>query len=522
MGRKPVAVSWIATHAVAAGLGVAVWWAVKPEAEGKTDGKGEETVDFRSGTRRTERTRSGLSGDELLTRMTGKDGREKIAEEEERPRGTKGRTERLLGSVERISKLADSVEPADDVAGAAREAMEKLREEMKNPGKDWDDVYGMAQARLMHWLREDPRAALAFDFRSYDGGGRLNDVFTAAVKEAGVMGAADWLGVSPAGDTELRKSLASLAGIGGDAEMVRVLKGKVSAGRWGDMRSHMAGYWPMEKADAFLEVVKEEKASLALTIFARENGEQGLEWLREKMASEEMDPDLKAGLLKRQEYRDLYYWNPGLPYEERFAALVEASPNQSQEGIKFTIGMRDVLGVLNKGRDWRYAFRNGAVGFDEVYAAVAAELPSLASSAPEAIRNHLVKELAEDNGAAVMEKLSELPEEERWQAAIKPARSMFYSVNPQDLYDYLQHIPADAGGESVWEQRLQAWTNQTGWNRSRFDTAYVKWVRDLPEGLDREMAAFALVKNGKDVELAEELRAEVRDPKLVQRLEGGR
>src|SRR5690606_433821 len=118
---------------------------------------------------------------------------------------------------------------------------------------------------------------------------------------------------------------------------------------------------------------------------------------------------------------------------------------------------------------------------------VAAKLPSLSASAPDAIRNHLIKELAEDNGPAVIAELAELPADQKWEAAIKPARSMFYNVNPQHLYDYLQMIPADAG-DSVWEQRLQAWTNQTRPNRTRFDTAYVSWVRKLPEGLDREMA----------------------------------
>ena len=51
-------------------------------------------------------------------------------------------------------------------------------------------------------------------------------------------------------------------------------------------------------------------------------------------------------------------------------------------------------------------------------------------------------------------------------------------------------------------------------------TVQIEWLGFITIPL-MALAAFALVKNGKDAELAESLRAEIRDPKLVQRLEGG-
>ncbi|HVJ46270.1 MAG TPA: hypothetical protein VM511_07790, partial [Luteolibacter sp.] len=66
-----------------------------------------------------------------------------------------------------------------------------------------------------------------------------------------------------------------------------------------------------------------------------------------------------------------------------------------------------------------------------------------------------------------------------------------------------------------------AWWNLTPGNQWRLESGYVDWVKNLPAGLDREMASFALLKNlqGRDPALAETLKAEIKDPKLVAGLE---
>jgi hypothetical protein len=119
--------------------------------------------------------------------------------------------------------------------------------------------------------------------------------------------------------------------------------------------------------------------------------------------------------------------------------------------------------------------------------------------------------------------VDDFPTDQKWQTAIKPVQYMYHRVNPQEFYNYLQHIPPDAG-EDVWETRLQSWSSHTGGNYQRLDSEYVDWVKNLPEGIDREMASFTLLKNlgNKDPETSETLRAAIKDPKLQQRLEAKR
>ena len=198
----------------------------------------------------------------------------------------------------------------------------------------------------------------------------------------------------------------------------------------------------------------------------------------------------------------------------------EKSPAEHTLGL----GVQDVANVLDTGRDWRYAYKNGTATMEEIYASVAAQLPQLAATSPEAIRGQLFRELAEDNGAAALKLLDGLPDQQKWETAITAPRDMFNQVDPQDFYDFLQHIPADPAvtGANVWDQRLEAWNTKTATSLRMLGENYVEWVENLPPGPDREMAAFAILKSATHDDDHKQwigrVRAQVKDPKLLEKL----
>ena len=172
----------------------------------------------------------------------------------------------------------------------------------------------------------------------------------------------------------------------------------------------------------------------------------------------------------------------------------------------------------NAAKDWRFAFRNGKASFEEVYQAVAADLPGLANESPDAIRLQIFKELAEENGPAAMQALSLTAEPDKWTLALKPTQWMFYNVDPQKFYDYLQDIPHQ---DPVHHQaRFESWVWHSQSNLNLYSRDYVDWVKGMPEGIDREMAAIGILRavGPGNVALNEEVDALVRDPALRARI----
>lgn len=520
MAKRHPGVSSIATHLVAAGLGLAVWWSVKPGDVAETGGaESESGAGFKSSSRKSDRSGRGLSGEELLTRISGHSAEDMGKKDPHEPDAAG-----IRRRMDEIAKWADELKPADDLAGAASAAMEKLlATEPYGPG--WEKISKEAAARMLHWLREDPKAAMATNFKRQDKTGAFEGVLSVAVKETGVLAAAEWFGVNPMADTDLRTAISFIAASDGDLGVMSVLKDRVPPARWGDMRTAMAQAWPLEKADTLLEFAKQENAPAFVLLFTRTQGKAGFDWLRQQMAAGTIDPELREQMVRKPEFRDLYLTSPHVPIEERMAALqpeVGANdPNQIENldsMVKQRIAFQDVRGALMD-RDWRYAFRHGAATLDEVVADVSTRRPDLAKDSPELLRSRVIDELAEENGSAVLAALSHLAPEERWERAMGPAERMFWSSNPQELFDYVRQIPEDAG-ETMWERRMQIWTNHTAGSSRRFGKGYIDWVKSLPPGLDRDMAAYTVARQLNDADAAAALRAEIRDPRLVAKLEG--
>ncbi len=521
MAKKPFHLfALAATHLAAIGIGWAIWSAThtRDDVAGKSREAAFSASELRHRERRAERSEHGLSGDEILKKI------------ETARIGNSPPTSRrfsfgdyLFEQSARISKAADELEPAADVAAAAIDALEIISKRKPGEPLTQEMIAEMQQApaRLLHWMRKDPAAAIAY---AINANGRENSsnheaVLFAAIAEKGIVAGSEWTGLGPQSDSQIRRAITILGGRDGDAGSLVTVQSKFTPQQWQDMRTEIAKNWPAEKSDQLLDYALAQNAPGALLAHVSKQGKKGYEWLTAKMASGEIDPTFAAAFTKTNQYRELFINNPDIPFDDRVAGLSLVSPAKTQEQIKLEIGTKDVTDALNKGRDWRYAFRNGAASLDEIYNAIAADLPELANGSPAAIKNQLFKELAEDNGTAAMGLLDGMPETEKWETALKPARWMFFGVNPQEFYNFLQQIPANPSPEA-WQARLESWSAHSAPNHQQLGSEYVDWVKNLPDGPDREMASYILIRDlGKaNPELAESLKPTTKDERLLQRL----
>lgn len=528
MEKRPLPVwAWVSTHVLAGVLGWLSW-----NAAGRSDGEDSAAMlppERTRHERRPSRGQHGMSGDELLTRITGRRNGEKIATEKESYAGA------LHRRIDELIEGADRLSPAGDVAAAAMEAIDKLSRPDRGQPLSEAEKAALAEAplRVLHWLREDPRAALSSSFKRLDQTGLLEGVLSAAVKEKGISAATGWLGVSPTADTDLRKSFSFLVGSTADLSAVTVLKEKIPAARWGELRMEMAHTWPLEKANDLLQLATAEQAPAFVLQYVRLQGEKGAAWLVERIESGKIDPAFHASLKGRSndEYSDLYANARTLPLKQRAEAIgrhqVGSVPDFGMEAltqvVSDSLAGRDLNHFLNNGRDWRYAFRMGAADVEDLLAASATALPEAAAASAEAMRTRLFTELAEENGTAAISLIGHLPPEQKWDTAYRAAQRNFYSANPQEFYDYLQNIPAETTPEH-WERRLDSWTRHTPDNRGRLGEEYTDWVRNLPEGIDREMASFGLLRDLGDGNpiLSAGLRAGIQDPRLLEKLDASK
>jgi hypothetical protein len=251
------------------------------------------------------------------------------------------------------------------------------------------------------------------------------------------------------------------------------------------------------------------------------NGQEGAEWLMKHMASDEMDPAFREALTNSSEYRQLLQNSPHIPIETRAEVLAKGrNDGKDAEQLMLELGGNDVARALDRtSKDWRFAFRNGKATFEEVYEAIASDLPGLAKASPDAIRLQVFKELAEENGPAAMQALAHTPEPDKWRVALKPTQHMFYNVDPQKFYDYLQAIPYD--DPTLHQARFQSWVSHSQSNLDLYSRDYVDWVKNMPEGIDREMASIGILRSiGKDNKaLNAEVEAWVKDPALRERIQ---
>lgn len=507
------------------GLGMAVWTATHKDGDKSKEAAANETTGqkSRASTRTRDREDSSRSGTEILKAISP----HSFADWTSRTsRGTRfSMADHAKQSAVQVQAAADALAPADDVAAAAMSLLEEQWN--RDPSKPYTEeemkLYQELQPRLLHWLRADPETALREIFKqenSRHGYTSIGALF-AIMQEKGFEAASGWLKNGSLPMTGMCPQVfAGYVASLGDVANLNTLKATLDPSQWQRMSGSLLSEWPFEKADELISFATANKSPDGLIQMARRNGKEGADWLMKHLNGDTLDPSFKEAMLKSPAYRQFLQFNSDVPLETRLEVLAKnRNDGKDAEQIALELGGTDVTRAMNQSmKDLRFAFKNGKVSFEEVYEAIAADLPELAKASPDAIRLQVFKELAEEDGAAAMQALANTPEPDRTTLAYKPTQWMFYNVDPQKFYDYLQVLPHQ---DPIHHQaRLESWVWHTRSNMDLYSRDYVDWVKNMPEGIDREMAAIGILRAaGGNTALKEEVDQWVTSSDLRARIQ---
>ncbi len=496
----------MATHLGAVLLGGLAFWGISP-AEDRSGANETDHQRWRS-TDRAERS-GATTGTLLLQEMT-RDLPPPLA-------GASPEGARPTGPDQQNAD-ADALPPASDVRAAAISCLSSFKEEYSP--KEFSET----QSRLLHWMRADPEGMIGYVCslekpQPYGNSSYLmSQILNAAVQRAGAGAALGWMRNNPAFSETFAEQMAPHFGAAGDVRQLEAFSEHLGPA-WDNIRDEALKAWPIEKGDELIGFL-EESPDLIIQ-YASMKSDGGAKWLLEVLKSGKLDEVTRQALETDVQFRNLLVFSSAMPAELRIREIMRLDPAQSEAEIRRRVIANDVMNALNSGPDLRYAFRHGRITGEQVYQDIASRLPGLAGASSAALRRQIYQELAEEDPQAAMTILKDLPPDARQDAITRAPLDMFGDMDPQRLYDFLQTIPTD-GNDAAWNTRLQTWEERTYRNQERLGNDYITWVKQLPPGTDREMALVGLITNEYDQlppAEAQDLAKEIRDPKLLARLE---
>ncbi len=405
-----------------------------------------------------------------------------------------------------IQDRIDNIEiPADFQA-----ALETILASAKTPWSKEDRATMIALS--YHWIARDPQAFFRWassgnDPQRLQFSGWVFNVDTEIYRRSGAAGLLTLLGKADRLTGQVRADLARLLGFSGD------VNGLVSAADGMPLEqlqyflTGAARNWPDSKQAELVQIAMERDQPAMLIAYHSNRPNSGSSLLK-LLEDPSLSESFRTKLTENPQLRDLLRNDPAVPLETRMRF----------GGNPFQMAHNDVSLLLDKERDWAFAFRKGEATAEGILAMVTAGTPGLAEREPAALRMHLFRELAEESPAKAMELLNDLPEDERGEEVLFVSRTHFDGVEPDKFLELLQQVPANTPQQ--WESRLDTWNRRSFTNNERLQDGYVEWVQALPPGLDRDMAHYSLARavNESNPSLAASLRGEVVDPKLQQRI----
>lgn len=358
---------------------------------------------------------------------------------------------------------------------------------------------------LLAWFRENPKAA--FDFMQQGGAGKIYDaILVQALGEMSLeehLALAKEIGESPA-LFRVGEILGSRLSEMTTTEAVAFFKGSgISESR--ALLQTMVRGWPEENAAGFLELaLATENLMLVqsyLQSYSSGNSRKASGLLvlldsRDNLPDSFTDFLTKFAELRGHLYR---YADPSVPLDERIAQmknltwLKDATPEALREGALKQISTVDINELMKTGPDYRYAFRHGAMTADEILAAVRQTFPELAAASDYETRVRVFNELASEDAQAAFSLIAHLPEEQRNLAVIHQSRWTFRDTSPDAFYDMINLAPGPDSAEAA-PQRADAWTNYGSSAYREYGDDYLDWVRELPAGVNRDVARSTLAK----------------------------
>ena len=408
---------------------------------------------------------------------------------------------------ESIRARIDSIEVPEDFAVAFNELLAVMQDQTRRNEENHIDSIALAY----HWLSQDPQAY--FDWLAADPKRRIigNTVMMSSVSEIYRRSGADALlpmiEMSGSYRSFLSAGIASSMASAADSSGVLKARELITGQAWTQFVRNLGTGWPDDQLDSLIKLaVACDDPMIALGHNMNSPGHGS--YIAGLLADESLPEDFRQQISQNEMARQSLARDVNLPLEMR----LENGADRNQ------IVRNDVLHLLTAERDWAHAFRTGEATAQEVLDTISAGTPDLAKAEPDAIREQVFRNLAEENPTRAMELLENLPEAERDQLALFTSRSHFDSVEPHKFLELLEQVPADTPEQ--WEGRLDAWNRRGFTNHERLQDGYVEWIQQLPPGIDREMGLYSLARavDAGNPELAIELRGQVTDPELQKRI----
>lgn len=403
-------------------------------------------------------------------------------------------------------EAVDALVIPEDFAAALAEAMGKFK-----PGSGYGPEYAQAFALMFHWAGKDPKAL--FEWAAGDPqrqamlGNGIMHLTPELYRRGGIDPVLPMIGKAGGLDYQIAADLSRSIAVNGDGAGALKAKGALTPNLWRFLGQNIGRNWPPSKEAELVALAVANDCPILLTGYKEGQPGQGA-FLAQFLEDENLPQGFRDFLKGSGATQNAITTDRTLPLEVRM----------KHGGGLIQIVNGDMDYLLTAERDWAFALRHGEATVQEIWDVVAAGSPDLVREHPDMVRERLFRELAEEDPKAAMTLLEDLPEEQRHDMALLGARTHFTDVEPALFLQMMEQVPSDT--PELWEGRLDAWNRRSFTNHERLQDGYVEWVRNLPDGLDREMGLYSLaraVQQG-NPELAKQLRAEVSDPQLKTRI----
>ena len=430
------------------------------------------------------------------------------------------------GKKSRYADLKATLPVAKDLKGAVVSAVAGLGGAEWRNGLTRDERAARVaevEVRVLHWMKQNPVEAVGFvmnDPACEEAGipEALNQhVFLEIATEKGVLNSVGWLARDPLTFSTLCAVALNEMRAGGGFAMYEKLAEAIwrssSRDEFLEFRAEplvsenpaddgerflrlVGAATRFEEKDRLLEMVKRMRGTAdktdLLAGFAGSSG-QAAEWLREVLKRDELKGELPRG--SRDELNHEILNVAGLEMDKRLKILKEhpESEGRSPQELRDELIGRDVVRLLENGRDWRFEFRNGKSSLDDVLAAVRRGLPELPGAGEEAMRVALYRELAEEDPKKALPLLDPLPPERQREVSLDSTWLAFVNVSPDDFLRFLAEVP-EAKSPEEQARKLKGWSTRAPVDLWRYGDDCIEWVKQMPPGIHREAAMNSILQ----------------------------
>lgn len=423
-------------------------------------------------------------------------------------------------------QLAASLPVAADLKAAAVEEIKKLNRPflIAPTEQQRSDRLAMTEVRLLHWMRQDPLAAIEFIHKDdlCHGPGIPFEldrhVYKDLIQERGLAACLPWVVKTTTLKSTFSDALvAEVKGGGGVAKLESLHSAMMAApeqAAYFDKLTEQSKNWkdgeagplrraarslPFSERDALLGMVNRQGNEAhqidLLRGFARSSPEAA-SWLLEKVRQGELQGTVAERT--RQEAIVSVQQGSQADLNLRLDAMTGAPGRTAapRESLATELIEQDVSGLLKEGRDWRYEFRHGAASAEEVVAAMRDALPGAAQAGDASLRKALYRCLVEENPDQAKALVASLPAEEKRALEYKVLQAGFAKATPELFSSYLAALPVAQTSQEK-DQRREALQAKASAYAERFGDNYEQSVKSMTAGPDRDAAVEGVVQQAR-------------------------